>query len=484
MTTLTLVDIDKDQRLYQRDTAGFYDVTVAGTSDATNAVQARAIDSYTGAVVVDWTTVAVPSGGSYSGKLRCPARIRPCKLEVRDAVNTSSVKTGANRFYVGAHWILWGQSNAVNWPGGVYKYPLGGQGSLTYYAGYKFVRAGYILDTYESNKLHSSYSTVNSFPAGSATVQDGAVKADGIVYMLNILSEALNCAVCITTSATGGQGIGFWAPGQTGWTNLTTAVMEIGGDAEGAILYQGEADASFSGTTTENYMSALASRQSQFHSLTGRTASTFKFGVVSLGAVNANGGYVASIDKVRAAEIQFANNTPGAFLLAANHDSKTSDGVHVVGISFSHLGAAGGKTLAYQYGVGVSGAGPRVVSATRTGAEITLTVQHAGGTNLLDGAGGSGTALTGFRVRDAGTAAVISATAITGPITIKLTLSAVPSGTVTVDYGMIPAPHSPDQSSTTVDPVWASAVYDNVVLVNQDRGCILQPFAAINVTGG
>lgn len=483
-TVLTLTDIDKNMRPYQRDAAGGYDMLVAGTSDGTAPVQARAIDADTGAVVVDWSTVATPADGAYAGRLRCPGRIQAYKLEVRDSVNTNLKQTGVNRFYVGAHFIWWGQSNAVEFPKGTYKFPLGGKGSLEYSGG-TFKRSGKILDTYLPNQLSTlNGNTRNTYP-GSPPQQTGAYIGDGLVYLQNVLSEALGCAVCITVSALGGQPLSYWATGAAGWTNLLALLAEIGGDAEGAILYQGEADAGNAATTIASYKSQLAARQAQFHAaIPGRNATNFKFGLVSLGSTNAGSSYTLAMDKVRVAQVDFANTTPGAFLFAANHDAVTSDGIHVKGASFAHLGAAGARTVSALYGHGPSGAGPRVVSATRSGAAIALNVQHAGGTALLDGAGGTGAALTGFRVYDGANPATISATAITSPTTIQLTLSAVPSGVVTVDYGLTPAPHAADQISSQVDPVWASAVYDNVTLVNQDRGCILQPFAAITVTGG
>lgn len=489
-TVLTLADIDKNMRLFQRDAAGGYSMLFEGTSDGTAPVQARFIDADTNAVIVDWTTIATPAGGTFSGRLRGPGRIQAYKREVRDSVNTAVKQTAANRFYIGAHGILWGQSNAVNWPNGAWHHPLGGKGALEYYFDAAhgaapstgvFRRMGYILDTYAPSLERSGYGTGAVYPAGSAT-DGGGTKSDGLVYIANTLSEVLGCAVCITTSATGGQALSFWAPGAAGWTNLTAALAAIGGDAEFAILYQGEADSDGAATTQQGYMDQLAARMAQFHSATGRNASAFKFGVVGLGSMSSTGQYIDSVDKVRAAQVAFANNTPGAFLLAANHDAVTTDNIHLKPQSFSHLGAASARTLAAQYGVAPSGAGPRVISATRSGAVITLNVQHAGGTALLDGAGGAGAALTGFRVKDGANAATISATAIASATTITLTLSAVPTGTVTVDYGMTPSPHHADPTNVMVDPVWASEVCDNVPLVNQVRGCLLQPFAALTVT--
>lgn len=485
--TLTVSSIPVDQQFYQRDDAGFYDVPVQGTTTGTNAVQARVVDSYSNAVVVDWTNVAIPSGGNYSGTIRTPARLQSCKLQVRDSVNTASTGASTNRFFVGAFYIMWGQSNMVNWPGGVAHYPNGGRGAIEYVGGV-YRRLGWIADSYPpSSERNGIYSSLpNPYDANVATNENGS-KGDGWVYFANTLSAKLNCAVCLVNSSSGGKGLSYWAPGAQGWTDLVAAVTAIGGKAEGAVLYQGEADAS-AVTTQAAYETMLADRQGQFHTLLGRTAANFKYGIVGLGATNSGGGYTTSMANIRAAQMKFANNTPGAFLLAANHDCTTSDGIHVVGESFGHLGAAGGLSAAAQYGIGPSGAGPRVTDASRVGPAITMAVQHSGGTTLKDGSGGTGTALTGFRVFLASdtnktTPLAIASTAIPSNTSIRVTLAADPGAAVVIDYGLTPCPHSPDQSSATVAANYASAVYDNVVLPNQARGCILQPFAAINVTG-
>lgn len=477
--TLTLVDIDKDRRLFQRDALGGYDLPVSGTTSSNSAVQARAVDAYTGAVVVDWTTIGTPSGGNFTGTLRCPARVSPCLLQVRDSVDTASTKAGTNRFFVGAIWVWCGQSNAVNMPTTPSGYPISDKGSIEFIGGaYKRVGTYSTTEAYAANTLFSTYGS-----NATITSDDSGRRGDGYVYLANVLSARLGCAVCLIDSSSGGQPIAFWDDGATGWTNLTNSLTAAGGKAEGIIFYQGE-QSSVENTPYATYLGKLQSFQARLLTFLNLDSSTFKFGVVSLGAVDSTSTYANNISGIRAAQVYFANNTPGAFLAAANHDNRTTDAVHTRGVSYAHLGPVLGHSAAFaKLGTGLNGAGPRVVGATRSGAVITLTVQHSGGTALVDGGGGTGTALTGFRVTDGGAAATIASTAITGPTTITLTLSAVPTGAVTVDYAMIAAPHAPDLINPRVDPTYASAVYDNVALVNQTRGCILQPFAAITVTG-
>ena len=98
--------------------------------------------------------------------------------------------------------------------------------------------------------------------------------------------------------------------------------------------------------------------------------------------------------------------------------------------------------------------GPVITSATRAGATVTVNVTQHGGTSLVDGAGGSGSALAGFRVYDGASLMTISSTSISGN-TITLNLSATPSGAVTMDFAMKNFAFDADP------PVAASIVCDN-----------------------
>lgn len=480
-TVITLVDIDKNQRTFQRDSANKKSIAVLGTSDGTAPIQARALDADTGAVIVDWTTVATPAAGTFAGSLDVQASRKAHRLEVRDAINHAVTAAGVNRFFVGAIWLKVGQSNTVNMPTTPHNYPLGSKSSIEYKGG-AFMRVGNINDAFPPNTRGLGY-VAGGYP--SSTRDAGSRLGDAWVYIVNLMSEALGVAVCLVECATGGQSIDYWMNGAAGWTNLTTNLAAVGGDCEGATLYQGESD---SGMAYATYLSKLGTLQSQLHVATGRNAATFKMGIVSLGAVSLASSYSGASDtktgKTRSAQAYFAHNTPGAFFAASNHDCKTSDGVHVVKDSYAALGPRIGQSAAAAYGLGLSGAGPHVTSATRSGVTVTVNLVHAGGTALLDGAGGNGAALTGHRFFDAGAAdaQIAYTTSLIVGDTLQFTLASEPVGVLTYDYAMTNAPHSSDPTTSQTDPVFASCVYDNVPLINNPRGCPLQPCAAITVT--
>ena len=98
---------------------------------------------------------------------------------------------------------------------------------------------------------------------------------------------------------------------------------------------------------------------------------------------------------------------------------------------------------------------------------MTVNVTQHGGSLLRDGAGGSGSSLLGFRVFDGGSPMTIISTAISGN-TVILTLSATPSGVVTMDYAMENAPFGP-----TTSP--ASVCYDSQTIPRDSLGLPLQP---------
>lgn len=477
---LTLNEPGLDRRLYQQE-GGDAEIPVEGTTSGTATVQARAVDAVTGATVTDWTDIPT-SGGAFAGTLVCPERIPLTRLEVRDKVNTASVKAATKRFLVGDYLIWGGQSNCAEMPIGGSGRPISGVGSYDFIGGlYKRLGRYSTTETFPANTLSSTYGT-----HASLTAEDGGRLGDGYVYLANVLSARLGRAVCLIECSVRGQPITTWDVGNVGWTNIVNAVAAVGGKVAGMLWYQGEQDAA-NNTSYSTYLLKLASLHSRVAALVGRTAAEFKFGLVVLGATAADGGYALNMSGIRAAQVYYANNTPGAFLAASNHDCRTTDSIHVHPSSYAHLGPVLGCSVAAQFDGGPSGAGPRTVGGVRTGAALDFTIQHAGGTLLKDGGGGTGTALTGFRVYLASdtqktTPLTIASTMITGASSYRLTLAANPGAPVVVDYGLMPAPHAADQINPRVDPVWASAIYDNVALVNNTRGCVMQPFASLAVS--
>lgn len=469
--SLALVEF-ANQKVYQRVGTSKI-ISVAFTFTGSPAlIQARVLNDVTSAVVVDWTTISQnPTGTSGAGPLNVPQG-GWYRIELRCGVNTGLVSAGSNKFGVGMVIALIGQSNMHNRPSTGVKRPLGDVRSVHFNTSNAYARIGNINDTKSAN-LESDQA---GYGSPSVTIQS-AVNGDGFVYIGNLISQNLNMPVCIIERAVGGSDIASWMAGQTNWTTFAAAVAAAGGDFELCVLQLGESDANLMSTAT--MVTRLGQLQGQLKSLTGRNDSNLHFGIVPLGIGSYLGSSEGEFGNMRAAHVQYANNTAGAFLWSSAHDTYTSDGVHIVAEGFSRVDRRGVKSFLARLGIGVSGAGPRITGATRTGTTVTATVAHAGGSALLDGGGGNGAALTGFQFFDAGAAgAEISYTTSIVNSTIVFTLASPPVGALTMAYAMMNNPHS---ASATTAPTLSSVVYDNATYYNSTIGCPLQPLAAIAV---
>jgi hypothetical protein len=476
--SVTLIDFALDYQGFQH-VSGSKNIPVSvNYTGSPSLIEVRAVNDETGIAVTPWTTLAAnPSGGLASGFLNVAAALRFCRLEARCGVNTALVSSGTKRFGVGIFVIQWGQSNmanrtSANGP----RYPLSSKYVREFSTAGVFRRFGNINDTYPPNTLYGTYS--------SYTGSGGSV-GDGDVMFANLLAAALQMPVFLINRAVGGSEISSWiednnAGVDNNWDKLRKAIIAAtGGDFELAIGQIGETDAN---SKTQAYMETnFAAVHANMKTLSGRNNSNFKFGLCSLG----QGSYLTSVEgdfgRMRLAVQAYCNNT-GAYLATSYHDTLTSDTVHILGEGFGRGQPREAKSFLATQGIGTSGAGPRIVSALRSGLDVVFTVVHAGGTNLTDGAGGTGAALTGFQFYDEGAARAAiayTATAILSPTSIRVTLASLPAGVLKARYGIMNVPHGTNNNPQTF--VAASCVYDNALPFNSTVGCPMQVCAELTV---
>jgi hypothetical protein len=483
--SLTLTDVSAGT-FFQR-TAGttYYDVDVPFTyTGSASIVQARAVDS-AGAEVTPWTTIATsPTGGVGSGKLRIPQAKR-CKLQIRDGIDNSVVSNGVNEFVIGAIFVWSGQSNMVNSFSTPDKYPTGSAN-------------GYAWDV--ANNLRGLLGNRNNttraipsapfilngqagYPAGPPWYNE-VTPCDPPVYFANMLAQELGVPVLIVLSAQGGVSIDTWVPSVgTNWTKLAAAVAAVGGDVEGMLWSQGEAD-TLTKTTAQMRVSwdGLQSQSLSMLAPKGRNKSNFKIGMVSLGACN---GSYAKSGIMRANQTDYANTTDGWFLASSAYDGDTpNDPVHQSGQTLSRVyRRAARSALASMYGIGTSGAGPKIGGASLTGSDVFVNVIHAGGTALADGTGGTGTGVTSLEVKDSTGAIIPYMLAVTAAAQFKLSLTASFVGPLTISNAYMDVPcGAVSGPGLSFDP--ARCLYDNLAYVNKTMGgAPLQPCAPITVTG-
>lgn len=460
-TGLTVSDYS-NQQVFQR-VGTSKDILVSGTyTGPASIVQARAV-AY-GTPVSNgggWANIVMsPTGGSYSGYLSVPQG-GWYNIQVRDAVNPLVSASGSNKWGVGSIIAVCGQSNMYHLFTTPTSYPLGDPLCIDF-DGTNWERLGNINDTFPVGTLYPSYV---SYTAESSFI------SDGLVNFANRLRSASGYPIATIAFAQAGSNIASWLSGGN-WDGLSARIASVGGDIEGMVWLQGESDAS---GTAAYYKTSLGTLHSQLHTATGRNSTSFKFGIVTLGQGTTGWTAEGNMGKIRQAQIEYINENAGAFYAGTVQDFSLSDSIHITGTGLAHVGNryAFGLHRALTGNTNVA-KGPVISSASRSGSTVTVTISHNGGTALADGIGGSGSSLLGFRVFDGGTPCTITATSISGA-TVSLTLSATPSGAVTLDYGMENAPFG-----STVSPV--NVLYDNQSIPGETLGLPLQPKPLIAVS--
>ena len=414
-----------------------------------------------------WSTlVSSPTGGVFSGTLVVPVG-GPWVVQVADGIDASVAATGSTWVANGAIIALLGQSNMQDPFSQSQDYPIGAKTSLAWIGGV-LARVGNINDAVAPGSI---------YPGGytSYTNENAAVDGDPLVRLCNELSASIGVPVIVLPYAVGGTQIASWQPGGGGsnWTTFAAAAAQAGSDFEGAIWLQGESDAG--AVSPASWKTSLANIHAGCHAITGRNSSNFSFGVGILGPCTTSWRAEGLFGPMRIAQLEYVAANAGASIAACLHDGVLADGaVHMtVGSRVQYFRRFAEWARRRNAGSPTDMRGPQITGATRAGNVVTVSIAHNGGSTLIDGAGGAGAALQGFRYFDSASAAVaITASAIISATQVRLTLAAAVAGTL--DYAMANAPYG---SSTAA----SSVVYDNQAIPSDSVGLPLQPHAAMTV---
>lgn len=461
-----------NQAVFQRiGTSRAVPVGAHVTGPAGTSVEARRLDE-AGNPLTDWGTIGVTdANGNASSSILVPQGSW-YRWQVRVAGSQTLVSTDAGKWGVGAVIGLAGQSNMYNFMLTGLGYPLGHPRSIMFSDTNTCLRLGNVKDTLPPN----STSSTPGYPSTNSA--SGSARADGPVYLANMLAMELGVPVMLVEKAKSGSNITSWTDGTaTNWVDFRNKIIAAGGDMEAMFWYQGETNAV---SATQTYMTSRWDiLLTNCLALTGRTTATFKIGMVSLGPGHYQNSVEGQFGAMRIWQRDYAIGKPGWFYATGAHASScAADTVHIGGQGHGDNGRREARSLMALYGVGVSGAGPRVTGAAWDGSGVVMTLQHAGGTALTDGAGGTGAALTGFEFKDAGGVVMpYTASAITSPTTLRF---ALPSKPATASYGLMNVPHGVDNGAS-ITFVPASCAFDNVAMPNMVYGCPLQPCAAMNI---
>lgn len=464
-------------------------VPVAGTSTAPagTTIEARIVDETTGIALSGWSVVGtVAADGSYAGTLVAPQG-KWYRRQVRIANSSTAIATETASFGVGIGIAELGQSNmdAYFHTSSYFRAPLGDPAAYEYYGTpNRLRRVGNTNDAFPPNTLNGT--------GGYGSFASTGTRNDGYVFVANLVAQNTGLPVFIINMAVNGSKVASWLSGQTNWTNFANGLNSIGNDCELMLWYQGEADDTMPPAT---YQARLSTLMGQCHALTGRDASSFKFGVISIGPSSINNTWATTqtgFGLLRDAQCTWANSTPGAFFVTAAHDADMTAGtdtIHIMMEQKSHLGRRYAKSILAQLGIGTTAAGPRMTAATRIGATVYVQVAHTGGTALQDGTGSAaGASLGGFQYFDSlGAEIVITGSAITGPSTFELYLASTPTGQGSLSYASQNAPHNLDRNDVKSTFLPASILRDNAAYyktaIDTPLGSPLQPCINLPVTG-
>jgi hypothetical protein len=461
-----------NQQIFQRlGTSRTLTVNMTCSGGAPAGVEAQVVDfTNNNTVIVAWTALAnlTANGTSLTGQLNVPQG-GWYKLQIRSTADRSTVISGTTKFGVGAIICFCGQSNMHYFNTTYSTLPNCGPRSIEYISG-AFRRIGQYNDAYAASLL---YNVPGGYPSYSR--DNNNLQGDALTLFVNDMVAGLNIPVLAMPIDLSGFSIDYWIPASsTQWQTLATAIAAVGGDAEMFLWWQGESDAV---NKSQSYMNnAWDTLRAQFYAMTGRTSANSHFGIVSLGQGQYNNSTEGQFGAMRQWQISYGTaGTQGVFYLGAAHDVDLRDAVHMSAAGLNKHGRRWGKAALYCCGIGSAQAvGPYVTGATYSAGVVTVTLAHTGGTALVDGSGGGGTALTGFEFKDAGgTVLTITSTSIASANTLQFAVSGTPA---TVSYAMMNYPHYTGYNGGSTFNV-ASVVYDNL-----GTGYPLRPFAAIPIT--
>ena len=420
-----------ERRVYQRSgTLGT--VFLSGTFSGTfQHVQARVLNHADSTVAQDWITVATAAvGNNWSGSLSVPQG-GWYRLQVR-FLNSSQITTGATKWGVGDVWLLVGSTLQA-----------------------RFTSLASTPPTPSDRTAVFDGTTTWGLPGTIANTS-----GNGGITFLNAMEATANVPQALVQGSTEPAPIANWSSSGTAYLSAR-AKLAAAGQVAGILWAQDPGDI---GTNTASYKTQLSDLKSRLES----AATVQRFCVLPL-VYNFSGTFDdIPVHPYRKAGFDFIIENPGVINLGWLPNIVLADS-----LNYPWAGNTGYEAIAYAYAhallfamglVGQSNLGPSLVSATRTGSTVRLSVQHRSGSSLkLFG----GTQATGFEVFPRGvthstvTPLGISSISMTANV-ITLTLTADPGNDVDIYYQY-------GKFTNT------SAIYDNVAALGRTTGNALLP---------
>lgn len=390
-------------------------LTFTGTYNGSPAgIEAR-ICSGQGTQVMPWTRCTTPSAGNWTVTFTNVPQGGGYYLEVRDTAITTNLARSIWHFGVGATVMWTGQSNSAGM--------FSSSGGTAY--------AGVNTNLFLRGTIRRFDGTYFDYRADSAS-------AAGVMPVIDTLSQQLGIPVMAVDASTGGSGlIGGWdTVGSAFYQSFLTRLSAIGGDTEGLVWVQGEADAVGTNAFASAYLTSFGTFLTNARTSVGRTAANLPMFLAILGRKGSVSSPNDSWAIVRTAQMNAETNYANVRLVGGYYDLPYTDDLHMTNASYAKFGrrvtqAILNYLLPGTYTTGMKG--PEPTSAAISGNDIIVTFTMNNGTNLRGLTGSTG--ITGFEVRNGSSVVqTINAAAITSANQITLTMASTPASGWTVRY--------------------------------------------------
>ena len=423
------------KRVYQR-VNGSATIAVSGTyTGAASTIAARIINATTSAEVVGWTTVADPTispfstafstafgageSGFWNGTLSVPQG-GWYKIQYRLSAQPAAVFTSVNVIGVGDIWLFAGESQQARMSTLVNSPPTPDEKTVVFTGGTSWTLPGTIAGT----------------------------GGNGVIKFLNLMTAVTNIPQACIQASVEGTSITDWESSDPAYTTAVSRLTAVGSVA-GVLWHQGGTGI---GTITRaDYKTRLTALRTGLQS----AANVARFCLFPLMQRTTAADSDFFTQEIRRGHYEYLTENPGTINLGWVPDVAMADDVNQTAAGSEAIATSYAHALLYAMGLDtVNSLGPVITGASRSGATITLTVQHRSGTALKIN---SGTVATGFQVFPRETphsdaAALAISTVTLNPSTINITLSTDPATAVDVyyQYGRFTA---------------ASPVYDNTIFL-------------------
>lgn len=402
-------------RMYQRDGSNQATITIAGTySGSPTAIEC----SWAGGLysIID----AAPAAGSYSGSLpnqTAGQGILTCRF-----TNNTSINSSAAYISIGDIFAVGGQSNADG----------GGTANQSYsHATLKAIAFGNdytwkeLVDPADSNV--GQVDTVSSSPAAAGSIWP---------LLATLFMADQNVPIGFVPASLSGSSISAWARNESDHDDRTTLygsmlyrINAVGG-VKAVLWWQGESEAA-AGASYATCLSSYRYLSDHIYEDAGVKVVANQIGD------RASTNPTSRLDNVRLAQRDLWNENgnwlPGASLYDVDLSNESGDGVHFkTNLELQTAANRMWSAIKQNFYGGVSGRGPRLVSAKHNAARTEIYLTFTSGNLPLLPA--SGLTTSAFAVKDDGVAAMISSVMVTAANQITITLSSAASGTLTVSF--------------------------------------------------